>query len=59
MADITEKTEKIAMGIWCVETARDDGALVSLVLQLLGIEPVWSDSPSAGVDGQKLKEMPA
>lgn len=59
LADITEKTEKIAMGIWCVETARDDGALVSLVLQLLGIEPVWSDSPSAGVDGQKLKEMPA
>jgi cobaltochelatase CobN len=41
-----------------VETARDDGALVSMVLYLLGMKPVWSDSPSAGVDGQKLKEMP-
>jgi cobaltochelatase CobN len=58
LADITDDTEKIAMGIWCVETARDDGALVSVVLYLLGMEPVWSDSPSAGVDGQKLKEMP-
>lgn len=58
LADITDDTEKIAMGIWCVETARDDGALVSVVLYLLGMEPDWSDSPSAGVDGQKLKEMP-
>lgn len=58
LADITDDTEKIAMGIWCVETARDDGALVSLVLYLLGMKPDWSDSPSAGVDGQKLKEMP-
>jgi cobaltochelatase CobN len=59
LADITDNTEKIALGIWCVETARDNGALVALVLQLLGMEPVWSDSPSAGVGGQKLKEMPA
>jgi cobaltochelatase CobN len=55
---LTDDTEKIVMGIWCVETARDDGALVSMVLQLLGMEPQWSDSPSAGLNGQKLKEMP-
>ncbi|MBP1946964.1 putative repeat protein (TIGR01451 family), partial [Methanobacterium petrolearium] len=55
---IDEDTKKVAIGIWCVETARDDGALVSMVLYLLGMKPVWSDSPSAGVDGQKLKEMP-
>uniref|UniRef100_UPI00257FF764 cobaltochelatase subunit CobN n=1 Tax=Methanobacterium sp. TaxID=2164 RepID=UPI00257FF764 len=30
----------------------------SMVLYLLGMKPVWSDSPSAGIDGQKLKEMP-
>lgn len=54
----TPNTEKIVLGIWCVETARDDGALVSLVLQLLGMKPDWTDSPSAGPDGKKLKEMP-
>ncbi|MCE5215144.1 MAG: cobaltochelatase subunit CobN [Methanobacterium sp.] len=58
LADITDDTEKIAMGIWCVETARDDGSLVSVVLYLLGMKPDWSDSPSAGINGQKLKEMP-
>lgn len=58
LADINDDTEKIAVGIWCVETARDDGALVAMVLYLLGMEPQWSDSPNAGVDGQKLKEMP-
>ena len=58
LADINQNTEKIAMGIWCVETARDQGALVSVVLHLLGMYPDWSDSPSAGVGGQKLKEMP-
>jgi cobaltochelatase CobN len=58
LEDITQNTEKIAMGIWCVETARDQGALVSVVLHLLGMYPEWSDSPSAGVGGQKLKEMP-
>lgn len=53
-----DTTEKIVLGIWCVETARDDGALVGMVLQLLGLKPDWSNSPSAGVNGQKLKEMP-
>ena len=38
---LTDDTEKLVMGIWCVETARDDGALVSVVLYLLGMEPVY------------------
>jgi len=59
LQSINDTTEKVAIGIWCVETARDDGALVSMVLYLLGMEPQWSDSPSAGVGGKKLKEMPA
>jgi len=58
LADLTQNTEKVALGIWCVETARDDGALVSVVLHLLGMKPVWSDSPSAGVNGKKMVEMP-
>jgi cobaltochelatase CobN len=58
LSGINDSTNKVAIGIWCVETARDDGALVSMVLYLLGMEPQWSDSPSAGVNGQKLKEMP-
>ena len=45
---LTDDTEKLVMGIWCVETARDNGALVSVVLYLLGMEPVYSSSPSAG-----------
>ncbi|WP_458454135.1 cobaltochelatase subunit CobN [Methanobrevibacter sp.] len=72
LSDLNDTTEKIIMGIWCVETARDDGALVATVLYLLGMKPVWSDSPSAGyfIDdeddpdhdhgeiGQKTKSMP-
>ncbi|WP_287382422.1 DUF3344 domain-containing protein, partial [Methanobacterium sp.] len=58
LSGIDDETKKVAVGIWCVETARDDGSLVSMVLYLLGMKPVWSDSPSAGIDGQKLKEMP-
>ncbi len=58
LADLDDDTEKIALGIWCVETARDEGALVSLVLHLMGMKPVWSNSPSAGINGQKLVEMP-
>jgi len=58
MQDLDDDTEKIVVGIWCVETARDDGALVAMVMHLLGLEPQWSDSPSAGPNGQKLKEMP-
>ena len=45
---LTDDTEKLVMGIWCVETARDNGALVSVVLYLLGMETIYSSSPSAG-----------
>jgi len=62
--DLNDTTEKILMGIWCVETARDDGALVSTVLRLLGMKPIWTDSSSAGYDdegnptGKKVSAMP-
>ena len=64
LADLNDTTEKIIMGIWCVETARDDGALVSTVLYLLGMQPVWHDSSSAGYDeegiptGKKVEDLP-
>ena len=64
LADLNDTTEKIIMGIWCVETARDDGALVSTVLYLLGMKPVWTDSSSAGYDdegnptGKKVGPIP-
>ena len=64
LADLNDTTEKIIMGIWCVETARDDGALVSTVLYLLGMKPVWHDSSSAGYDeegiptGKKVEDIP-
>ncbi|WP_458404435.1 cobaltochelatase subunit CobN [Methanobrevibacter sp.] len=64
LMDLNDTTEKIIMGIWCVETARDDGALVSTVLYLLGMKPVWTDSSSAGFDdegnptGKKVGSMP-
>jgi len=56
--NINSTTKRIVIGIWDTETARDDGQLISLVLRLLGVEPVWTDSPSAGVNGKKLKETP-
>ena len=65
LADLNDTTEKVIMGIWCVETARDDGALVSTVLYLLGMEPVWHNSSSAGYDeegiptGKKVEDLPA
>ena len=64
LMDLNDTTEKVIMGIWCVETARDDGALVSTVLYLLGMKPVWTDSSSAGYDdegnptGKKVGAMP-
>ena len=64
LSDLNDTTEKIIMGIWCVETARDDGALVATVLYLLGMKPVWTDSSSAGYDdegnptGKKVGVMP-
>ena len=65
LADLNDTTEKIIMGIWCVETARDDGALVSTVLYLLGMKPIWHDSSSAGYDeegiptGKKVEDIPS
>lgn len=64
LSDLNDTTQKVIMGIWCVETARDDGALVSTVLYLLGMKPVWTDSSSAGYDdegnptGKKVGAMP-
>ena len=67
LSGLNDTTEKVIMGIWCVETARDDGALVGSVLYLLGMKPVWTDSPSAGFSGnhdhdeemgKKTKSMP-
>ena len=67
LSGLNDTTEKVIMGIWCVETARDDGALVASVLYLLGMKPVWTDSPSAGFSdnhdhdeemGKKTKSMP-
>lgn len=48
LSKLTDDVQKVVMGIWCVETARDDGALVSVVLHLLGMKPIYTDSPSAG-----------
>ena len=56
--NIDNNTNKIVLGIWDTETARDDGQLISLVLRLLGMKPTWSSSPSAGADGKKLRETP-
>ena len=65
LSSLTDSVEKIVMGIWCVETARDDGALVSVVLYLLGMKPVYTSSPSAGgsdedgaLTGTKTSTMP-
>ena len=64
LSTLNDTTEKVIMGIWCVETARDDGALVSVVLRLLGMKPIWTDSSSAGYDaegiptGKKVSALP-
>lgn len=63
LSTLTDNVEKVVMGIWCVETARDDGALVSVVLYLLGMKPVYTTSPSAGINtegdsGMKTQIMP-
>lgn len=55
---MNDKVKKIVVGLWDVETARDNGALVSMILSLLGTEPQWTASPSAGSGGAKLQEMP-
>ncbi len=57
-SDLKDTVKKIVVGIWDVETARDNGELIAMILCLLGMEPQWTDSPSAGSGGAKLKEMP-
>ncbi|MGQ9532749.1 MAG: cobaltochelatase subunit CobN, partial [Desulfotomaculales bacterium] len=32
---------KVAALVWCGETARDEGVMVSFVLSLVGVRPVW------------------
>ena len=41
LAQLDNIPEKIAAVVWCVETARDDGTMVSFVLRMLGIQP-WT-----------------
>jgi cobaltochelatase CobN len=41
LATHAETPEKVAAVLWAVETARDEGTMVSFLLQLLGVEPVW------------------
>src|SRR5262249_5119997 len=33
--------DKIAAVLWAIETTHDEGTMLSFVLQLLGVEPVW------------------
>src|SRR5947207_16001630 len=33
--------EKVAAVLWAVETTRDEGTMLSFILQLIGVEPVW------------------
>src|SRR5437762_5645830 len=33
--------DKVAAVLWAVETTRDEGTMLSFILQLLGVEPVW------------------
>jgi cobaltochelatase CobN len=41
LANHPQTPEKVAAVLWAVETARDEGTMVSFILQLLGVEPVW------------------
>ncbi|WP_242451267.1 cobaltochelatase subunit CobN [Methanothermobacter sp. THM-2] len=58
LATYTELPEKLAVVIWGVDTARDDGAMVGFVLNLLGVKPVWSSSGTVtGVTLIPLSEL--
>src|SRR5215831_6939181 len=41
LAKHLQTPEKVAAVLWAVETTRDEGTMLSFILQLLGIEPVW------------------
>lgn len=47
LAQFDRIPEKVAAVVWCVETVRDDGTMVSFVLRLMGVEPTWSSTGSA------------
>ncbi|MGE4395341.1 MAG: cobaltochelatase subunit CobN [Methanobacteriales archaeon] len=52
LAQLDTIPEKIAAVVWCVETARDDGTMVSFVLRLLGVQPKLNDK--TWLNGGKL-----
>jgi len=54
LSQLESLPEKIAAVVWCVETARDDGTMVSFVLRMLGIEPTWTKAGSI----DKMKATP-
>jgi cobaltochelatase CobN len=41
LATHPQTPEKVAAVLWAVETSRDEGTMLSFILQLLGVEPVW------------------
>src|SRR5207253_6077881 len=41
LATHEQTPDKVAAVLWAVETTRDEGTMLSLILQLLGVEPVW------------------
>lgn len=41
LAKNTRVPEKVAAVLWAVETVRDEGTMLSFVVQMLGVEPVW------------------
>jgi cobaltochelatase CobN len=41
LAKHPQTPEKVAAVLWAVETTRDEGTMLSFILQLLGVEPVW------------------
>ncbi|MDN5363939.1 MAG: cobaltochelatase CobN [Eubacteriales bacterium] len=57
LAKVNPYPEKIAAVVWCVETARDDGTMVSFVLRMLGVEPVWSGSTVQRVKATPLTQL--
>lgn len=52
LAQLDTIPEKIAAVVWCVETARDDGTMVSFVFRLLGVQPKLDDK--TWLNGGKL-----
>ncbi|NYB52136.1 MAG: cobaltochelatase subunit CobN [Methanobacteriaceae archaeon] len=55
LAQLDTIPQKIAAVVWCVETARDDGTMVSFVLRMLGVQPKLDDKTWLG--GGKLSNI--